>query len=291
LSIKVTPNIDSFIATPEFTTAASAIKGIQNAGSKEEALQIAIATGLTKEVEEVEADNLQFITASKTQQGGVFNKTTGVFTPRGPAIGGVGGNLAKAQNDPTPANIRSTLASVFGDDSLDISGTTKTMVGSVIDLASSLEEFADANAEGSFPGLGAGAGFKRALGVVLTGGISEIVRFLSPEEIKEQRIQNVQFIQAINLKAQLWASGAALTEKQIEQVEELTPAKGDTDAVLRRKINGLYDIMIGLTSSRLLVEGVNIRFPKVDLFEFSNLLNEASDEQRQELELLLIENQ
>ena len=63
------------------------LQAIQNAQTPEEALRIATEAGLFKEPEPEEiakpADQLQFIVGTKTQPSGIFNKTTGVFTPTG----------------------------------------------------------------------------------------------------------------------------------------------------------------------------------------------------------------
>lgn len=191
------------------------------------------------------------------------------------------------QTEKTPASIKSFLASIFRSKGKDISQGTKTEIGNVVNVSSALEDFANANLEGQFVGLGAGAGGKRFLSAIGTLGISELVRVFGREKTKAERAQNRQFIEAVNLKVQQWASGASLTETQTEQVERLTPVKSDNDRELKRKINGLYNFMIGQAQSKLLTEGVNVSIPKVDLFEIQDLASQASPEQLAELQKLL----
>jgi hypothetical protein len=77
-------------------------------------------------------------------------------------------------------------------------------------------------------------------------------------------------INAINLKVQQWASGAALTEKQTEQVKKFTPDTNDTDKQIRAKLNNLTNFMLSQGKSSLANQGVDITIPKVDLFENSS---------------------
>ena len=263
---------------------AQTIRAIQNARTIEDATLIANESGAF-----AVADDLQFISGTKTQPGGVFNRTTGVFTPTGGVAMDAGetnleNSIIQLQTDQSSTSIKNYIASVAN--STKLGEGTKTQLGAVINVAGALEDFANANIEGVFSGLGAGTGIKRIAIGVITGGISEAVRLLSSEETKAERTENRQAIEAINLKMQIWASGAALTDAQTKQVERLAPKAGNTDREIKRKINGLYNFMMQQTESRLLVEGFNNPIPQVNLFEFEDLLSQASPAQLEELESL-----
>ena len=239
------------------------------------------------------AGDLQFVSGTKTQSSGVFNRLTGIFTP----LAGLGITGSETIEDvvetmsvlPTAGNIKTYLAATFNNP--DISGGARTQIGNVVNVASALEDFASANPEGEFAGLGAGAGAKRFFSGLGTIGITELARVLSSEETKAERVENRQAIEAINLKMQIWASGAALTDTQTEQVKRLAPDSSDTDRQLKRKINGLYNFMMGQAEARLLAEGINNPIPKIDLFEFEELIGQASEEQLAELEVFLNQQQ
>lgn len=197
-------------------------------------------------------------------------------------VGGVAGTPETAASTlldiPSAGNVKSYLSTVFQDP--DISAGARTNIGNVVNVASALEDFANANTEGKFAGLGGGAG--------LTGLIVRpLETAFGSEERKAERVENRQALEAINLKVQIWASGAALTDEQTKQVARLTPGIGDSDRKIKRKINGLYNFMMGQAESRLLVEGFNNPIPQIDLFEFGDLMSQASPEQLAELELEL----
>jgi len=255
---------------------------LQQARSEADVLGIAQRAGLATE----KAGKKQFVSATKTQSAGVFDPSTGVFTPTAgtglPGAETVEQVAQKMAVIPTPGSVRSYLASVFS--APDISAGARTQIGNVVNVALALEDFASANPEGEFAGLGAGAGIKRFFSTVGTVGISEAVRVLSSEKTKAERVENRQAIEAVNLKVQIWASGAALTDEQTKQVERLAPKASDTDRQLKRKINGLYNFMMGQAEARLLTEGINNPIPKLDLFEFEDLISRASPEQLAELE-------
>lgn len=59
----------------------------------------------------------------------------------------------------------------------------------------------------------------------------------------EKSIKNRAFLDAINLKVQQWASGASLTESQIQMVNKLVPKPTDTDYTAKAKANALIDFM------------------------------------------------
>lgn len=96
-------------------------------------------------------------------------------------------------------------------------------------------------------------------------------------------VENRQYLDAINLKVQQWASGASLTKEQIEQVNKFTPNSADTDAKVRTKVNGLVNFMNSQVKSYLQSEGITFEPEKVNLFETYDLLKDASPEQLEAL--------
>ena len=170
----------------------------------------------------------------------------------------------------TSGSVRNVLSSVMG--TLDIPATQRSNIGTVYDVAGSLEDFANGNLEGEFVGLGPVWGARGG------GGIFD--RMFKTEDFKE-RIANRSSIEAINLKVQQWASGAALTDEQTKQVEKITPRIGDSDEVVKQKTNQLYNFMLGVTETQLVTAGYNIQFPEVDLFELGVLIDQMSSKQRQ----------
>lgn len=117
----------------------------------------------------------------------------------------------------------------------------------VIGVVASAQQLANNSIDGSFPGL------------------NPLVRF--PSFVTSQEaLNNRQAVEAVNLKVQQWASGAALTDKQTAQVEKLTPDKNDTDKQVRTKLNGLTDLMLQQARAELAGQGVNASFPSTDFF-------------------------
>ena len=218
---------------------------------------------------------------------GTKNQPSGIFDPVGETA--VETAISDLETVGTADSIKGYLTAVAQE--ADLKEGTKTQLSNVLNVATALQDLSEANPEGEFSGLGpAEGGLFRILTGIPTVGISEAiragVRALSPEKIKAERVENSQFIEAINLKVQIWASGASLTTEQIKQVARITPKLSDTDGQVKRKINGLYNFMIGQTESRLLLEGFNNPIPKIDLFEFGDLLKQASPEQLAEIEAL-----
>lgn len=186
--------------------------------------------------------------------------------------------------DPSAESIRTYISSAVMN--AEMGEGARNELSDTVNLMGALEDFANANPEAGFAGLGAGAGLKRFAGGVATGGLTEFATLLAPESIKQERVANRQAVEGINLKSQIWASGAALTTEQIKQVERLTPQLGDTDRQVRRKVNGLYNFMAQQSESRLLTAGLNNTIPQVDLFEMGSLIDEASPEQLEELGII-----
>lgn len=173
--------------------------------------------------------------------------------------------MQEAVNNADPVSTKGALAGVLGNDK--IAPATKARLSSALDVLNSVDEFANMNVEGKFTGVGIAGRIKE--------GIKGFFNMKDPEAIT-----NAQNIEAINLKVQQWASGAALTDAQTKQVERFTPALNDSDKTVRTKLNGLYNFMLNVAESNLLTEGVNVQFPSVNLFEIADLYEKASPEQK-----------
>lgn len=100
-------------------------------------------------------------------------------------------------------------------------------------------------------------------------GLAPILRKPGIFQSKEGRT-NRQYVEAINLKTQQWASGASLTKEQTKQVSKLTPDKNDTDQQVKDKLNGLTKFMLGQAQASLANQGVSIEIPEIDYFAPSN---------------------
>lgn len=167
-----------------------------------------------------------------------------------------------------PVSSKAALATLLSNPA--ITAGTKGRITPAISVLNAVDELANSNIEGKFTGIGVG------------GQIKEGIKGLFNMKDKEA-INNEQAIEAINLKVQQWASGAALTEAQTKQVAKFTPTKGDSDAQVKAKSNGLYNFMLNQAEADLLTEGINVQFPAVNLFEISDLYAKASPEQKKEI--------
>jgi len=90
--------------------------------------------------------------------------------------------------------------------------------------------------------------------------------FLLGDTTRAEKQENVGNIEALNLKVQQWASGAALTDKQTAQVARLVPDRNDTDRQVRNKSNQLVNYMMGQVQGELAGQGINYEPAKVDFF-------------------------
>jgi hypothetical protein len=173
--------------------------------------------------------------------------------------------IQQSVTDANPVTMKASLASLLGSDA--IAAATKARISPALAVLNSVDEIANSNIEGKFTGIGIAGRIKE--------GIKGIFNRKSPEAIT-----NAQNIEAINLKVQQWASGAALTDAQTKQVDRFTPKLNDSDSTVKTKLNGLYNFMLNQAESDLLTDGVNVQFPSVNLFEIADLYEKASQEQR-----------
>lgn len=96
-------------------------------------------------------------------------------------------------------------------------------------------------------------------------GVNPLLR--TPNKFaSSEALTNRSNIEAINLKVQQWASGAALTEEQTKQVAKITPRVGDTDKQIKAKTNALANYMVSQVSGQLAGQGIGFSMDNIDLF-------------------------
>lgn len=135
---------------------------------------------------------------------------------------------------------------------------TKTQLGTIMGVINAAESLAKARPTGKFKGI---------------NPFGRVIELLKPEATKrKETIENEGYFEGINLKIQQWASGAALTEAQTEQVKRMTPDKNDTDRVVKTKINNLTNFMQNQISGALEAEGIEYVPEKIDLWAPVNTL-------------------
>lgn len=149
------------------------------------------------------------------------------------------------------SNLTAAIASSGASDNVNLQN--------VAGVLSSIQAFAESNADGEFPGLG-------------------VWHAPFPAWASDKGKENLGNIEAINLKVQQWASGAALTEEQTKQVARFTPKKGDTYAQTRIKTNGLANFMLNQARGVLASQGVSYNPGTVDFFTSSLLAEDDLNE-------------
>jgi len=182
------------------------------------------------------------------------------------------GNAGDSLNGTNVGDTVDSLIKVFSSNK--IGASTKTLLGTITGVQGALEQVAKDNSSGKFKGisplnaiLDLKVPFTNAKVLNLPFGARDALT-------SKEGIQSRGYINGINLKIQQWASGAALTKQQTEQVEEMTPKTKDTDRVVREKMNTLYEFMNQQIKSSLLSEGVQINLPdKVDLWKQKDSLD------------------
>lgn len=166
-----------------------------------------------------------------------------------------------ALHPPTPGG-PAPLGPITDQSAHDLSGvlasnkvgaTTKTLIGTILGVLNAAEDMAKSSNGGQFPGI---------------SPLNVAIDYLPFRNALRQKggTENLGYINGINLKIQQWASGAALTEAQTEQVARMTPNKNDTDANVRIKLNNLANFMQQQIKGALQAEGVQYEPSKIDYF-------------------------
>lgn len=172
-----------------------------------------------------------------------------------PAIGSVDGVVVQGQGANSLARNTSTLEQLIRSKGKQIPDAVQTNIANIQGVLNSLDQLVKGNPEGTFKGLYPTAG---ALDVV------------TPDILKsKETIANRSTIEAINLKVQQWASGASLSKDQTASVLKLVPVLGDTDNVIKEKVNKLTDLMNGQVSASLTGSGIKYRPEAADYYSNS----------------------
>lgn len=172
--------------------------------------------------------------------------------------------------DASVSSINSYLTSVFAN--LEVPAAEKTNVANQMAVNATIESLASSNPEGKFRGMGP-TSVARGAGYVWD-------RLFSSENLDE-RVANQSLINQLKFQVTTWATGAAVSGQQEEDLLDMVPQISDNDAVARQKLNQLYNTMNDITETRLRTAGINIPIPQIDLFEEADLVSRMSPEQRQ----------
>ena len=156
---------------------------------------------------------------------------------------------------------------------------TRTNLSTSLGVMNAVEDMSNARQISGFKGI---SPLNTLLDIEIPFTDIGLIPFREAARSKEGR-ENAGYIEAINLKTQQWASGAALTEKQTAQVARFTPTVNDTDQAVRDKLNNLYNFMLTQSQTYMQSEGISFNPVPVDLFELYNLIQKATPEQLQEL--------
>lgn len=166
--------------------------------------------------------------------------------------------LQLKQNEVNKLNSTGTTASIkSADGKLDPTGYFTSVIKNtgakdnanlqaVGGVLAAIQGFAEANPDGTFPGLGPVARFNPVTDQAATS--------------------NRGAIKAINLKVQQWASGASLTKQQTDYVNSITPTDGDWGPQLKQKTNALTNFMLSQAKGTLSSQGIQFDAPTVDFF-------------------------
>lgn len=148
-----------------------------------------------------------------------------------------------------------TVENIIKRNAKNIPDGAQTQIGVALGVINSVKELAGSNPDGTF------------VGMYPTAGAVDIV---IPDALKRDKtIANETALGAIELKVQQWASGASLTNAQTELVQGMVPKKGDTDNVVRQKLNSLSDFMNTQISAQLSSAGVKFRPEPTDYYSDS----------------------
>lgn len=189
-----------------------------------------------------------------TQTVKLDNGNTVVINSQGKVIKNLGGS----KSETTGTNFivtNDTLKNTYGNDVVSLIASTIKNTGAkqsqstndAINVIAGLQGFVRDNPNGVFEGL------------------NPFIR--TPDKFASDKARtNRSDVEAINLKVQQWASGAALTEEQTKQVKKITPNNSDTDEQIKSKVNALANYMVSQVSGQLAGQGVGFAVDKVDLF-------------------------
>jgi len=161
------------------------------------------------------------------------------------------GSIVRGSGASSTDRNKNTLETIITKNGKKIPDGAQTLVGATLGVLDTIKQYVDANPKGEFEGQ-----------YPMSGAV--------PDTFKStQRVNNEGLLAAMNLKAQMWASGASLTNAQTEKVLQMVPSPSDTDRVVKQKLNTLSDMMTGQTSAILSSAGVKYRPEKASYYDNS----------------------
>lgn len=179
--------------------------------------------------------------------------------------------ISAANPLPVTGNITTDIASAISSNK--VGATTKTTLSAIMGVQGALEQIAKDNPTGEIKGISPLNNLLDAKIPFTDTKIFNLPLGFRDASISEEGVTSRAYINGINLKVQQWASGAALTEAQTKQVEQMTPTTNDTDKKVKQKVNALYEFMNQQTRAALLSEGIDLPIPQnVDLWANNDTL-------------------
>lgn len=168
--------------------------------------------------------------------------------------------LVEANPGTKPADANSSAITAIASTG-KITGTNQTNLGLILGVVDAAQQFASDNSSGQFAGINPLTGILNSKIPFTNIGLPFRNTVKSPAQVA-----NEGYINGINLKVQQWASGASLSPSQTAQVEQFTPTVGDTDSMVKTKLNNLVNFMYNQAQGTLQSEGIKFTPAKVDLF-------------------------
>jgi hypothetical protein len=176
-------------------------------------------------------------------------------------------NVKSIISDPNvPPEQKNTAILTVLSGSKKVPPGTQTLIGNALQVINSAQTLATERQTSGFKG---------------ASPLNYIADKVFPDALKaSSRVELEQYLEGINLKTQIWASGASLTAEQTKQVNRLTPKITDTQTAIRTKLNGLTNFMLDDARSRLQSAGVSFVPEKVDLFADYDQVNKLTKEEQ-----------
>lgn len=183
-------------------------------------------------------------------------KVAGFNLSQTPAIGqNLDGTVVKGSGPSATDRNINTVEQIIKKNNTAIGASDQTLIGNANQVIKSIQELAKTNPEGKFEGMYPLAG---------------LVHAIQPDIFKSDKtVANKTALGAIELKVQLWASGASLTKAQTDLVQGMTPQEGDTDNVAKEKLKRLTDYMNLDIAGRLSANGIKYQPETSDYFDKS----------------------
>lgn len=138
-----------------------------------------------------------------------------------------------------------------------VSATSKQQVAKGLNIIKKLQDIAEANPQGTFEGASPVRG---AAAFVLPD-------FLTPSSTTGFKAEEAKIRQDLVT----YITGAAYTNLQADDVDQIIPRAGLTDAKNKQRIEQLYNTLIGDLESQLVANGYSTELPRTELFKGASL--------------------